>query len=332
MTETKDTAPLIVSIRCITYNHEPYIKQCLDGFIMQKTNFRFEAIIHDDASTDGTANIIREYAEKYPDIIKPIFETENQFSKHNGSIRRIMEAACKGKYIAMCEGDDYWTDPLKLQKQVDWLETHPDCTLVFSNAYIHFEEGASPRMAKNFDINGIPQDRLLKEDMEDRDYTFEETWNTWFHPTASWVFRREILDSEIYKKFLSFPTSFGGSVKLRNACSFLGKIHSFSTPMCVYRIHQGGITQNIDTDYSTNFIDELFYIKTCKLDRSAWIYLKKKYTPKIMKSIILICIGKGNKKNGWHSLKPVIKYYPRLFLLSIMELPLYFFKKISNHE
>ncbi len=128
--------PLMVTIRCITYNHEPYIRQCLEGFVMQRTNFRFEAIVHDDASTDGTAAIIREYAEKYPDIIKPIYETENQYSKHDGSLRRIMDAHMHGKYIAICEGDDYWTDPLKLQKQVDFLEANPEYALVYTDAYI----------------------------------------------------------------------------------------------------------------------------------------------------------------------------------------------------
>ena len=119
----------LVAIRCITYNHEPYIRDALNGFVMQKTNFPFVAIVHDDASTDGTAEIIREYAAKYPNIIKPIFETENQYSKHDGSISRIMAEAQErsgAKYIAMCEGDDYWTDPNKLQKQVDFLESHPD--------------------------------------------------------------------------------------------------------------------------------------------------------------------------------------------------------------
>lgn len=129
MSTTESSLPL-VSIRCITYNHEPFIRQCLEGFVMQQTNFPFEAIVHDDASTDGTAAIIREYAEKYPDIIKPIYETENQYSKHDGSLRKIMDAHMRGKYIAICEGDDYWIDPLKLQKQVDFMESHPECGLV----------------------------------------------------------------------------------------------------------------------------------------------------------------------------------------------------------
>lgn len=121
----------LVSIQCLVYNHEPYLRQCLDGFVMQKTNFKFEAIVHDDVSTDGSAAIIREYAEKYPDIIKPIFETENQYSKGDGSLDRIMHEASRGKYIAICEGDDYWTDPLKLQKQVDFMEANLEVAICF---------------------------------------------------------------------------------------------------------------------------------------------------------------------------------------------------------
>ena len=130
------TGTPLVSIRCLVYNHEQYLRQCLDGFVMQKTNFPFEAIVHDDASTDGSAAIIREYAEKYPDIIKPIYETENQYSKHDGSLARAMDAAMHpaSKYVALCEGDDYWTDPEKLQIQVDFLESHPDVGLVYTSA------------------------------------------------------------------------------------------------------------------------------------------------------------------------------------------------------
>lgn len=126
----------LVTIRCLVYNHEPYLRQCLDGFVMQKTNFPFEAIVHDDASTDRSAEIIREYAEKYPNIIKPIFETENQYSKKDGSLRRMVDKHIRGKYIAMCEGDDYWIDPYKLQKQVDYLENNPEYTLSYTNFII----------------------------------------------------------------------------------------------------------------------------------------------------------------------------------------------------
>ena len=124
--EINNSEDLMVTICCTAYNHEPYIRQCLEGFVMQKANFHFEAIVHDDASTDGTAVIIQEYAEKYPNIIKPIYETENQYSKKDGSLAKIMNEHMHGKYIAMCEGDDYWIDPLKLQKQVDFLEQNLD--------------------------------------------------------------------------------------------------------------------------------------------------------------------------------------------------------------
>ena len=124
---------ILVAIKCLVYNHEPYLRDCLEGFVMQQTNFPFVAIVHDDSSTDSSAAIIREYEAKYPNIIKPIYETENQYSKRDGSLGRIMNAAVDAtgaKYVAMCEGDDYWTDPLKLQKQVDFLESHIDYGLV----------------------------------------------------------------------------------------------------------------------------------------------------------------------------------------------------------
>ena len=114
ISEDNDAQLPLVSICSITYNHAPYIRQCLDGFLMQKTNFKYEIIIHDDASTDGTAEIIKEYAERYPDLITPVFQTENQYSKGlRGFFAKFVFPHAKGKYIALCEGDDYWIDPYK---------------------------------------------------------------------------------------------------------------------------------------------------------------------------------------------------------------------------
>lgn len=115
---------IMVSVICNAYNHESYIAQCLDGIVMQKTSFAFEILVHDDASTDKTADIIREYEKKYPHLIKPVYQTENQYSK--GGIGQFQYTRVKGKYIAICEGDDYWTDSLKLQKQYDAMEAHPE--------------------------------------------------------------------------------------------------------------------------------------------------------------------------------------------------------------
>lgn len=136
------TKPL-VAINCLVYNHEPYLRDCFEGFVMQQTNFPFVAIVHDDASTDGSAAIIREYEEKYPHIFKPIYEKENQCSKRDGSLERIMNAAIEAtcaKYVAMCEGDDYWTDPLKLQKQVDFMEANPEYSLCLTNSIVKFDD------------------------------------------------------------------------------------------------------------------------------------------------------------------------------------------------
>ena len=133
----------LVAINCLVYNHEPYLRDCLEGFVMQQTNFPFVAIVHDDASTDHSADIIREYAAKYPDIIHPIYETENQWRKADGSLRKIMNAAIEATgapYIAMCEGDDYWTDPYKLQKQVNFFDTHPNVGLCYTDCDIYYED------------------------------------------------------------------------------------------------------------------------------------------------------------------------------------------------
>lgn len=132
---------IMVTVRCLAFNHVKYIRQCLNGFIMQKTNFDFEVVVHDDASSDGTAEIIKEYADKYPRLIKPILEEENQYSKGGNILHNIMNSHTRGKYIAFCEGDDYWTDPLKLQKQVDILEQHPEYSMVYTGFQTVDEEG-----------------------------------------------------------------------------------------------------------------------------------------------------------------------------------------------
>lgn len=129
---------ITVTICCLTYNHEKFVKQCLDGFIMQKTNFHFEVLVHDDASTDKTQDIIREYEANYPNIIKPIFQKVNQYSKGNRAIlAKFCYPQAKGKYIAICEGDDYWIDPYKIQKQVDFLENHPEYAMVYTYSKVY---------------------------------------------------------------------------------------------------------------------------------------------------------------------------------------------------
>ncbi len=137
--EEQEELPL-VSIITLAYNHENYIRDCLEGILKQKTSFKFELIIHDDASTDNTANIIKEYEKKYPNVIKPIYQKENQYSKGIAIGRTFLYPCVKGKYIAFCEGDDYWIDPLKLQKQVAFLEANKSYSMVHSDFYIYSQD------------------------------------------------------------------------------------------------------------------------------------------------------------------------------------------------
>lgn len=115
-----------VSIICNAYNHGRYIRDALESFVNQRTNFKYEILVHDDASTDDTAQVIKEYENKYPDLIKPIYQTENQYSQKKGINKTYQYPRVKGEYIAICEGDDYWTDMDKLQKQYDAMEKHPE--------------------------------------------------------------------------------------------------------------------------------------------------------------------------------------------------------------
>ena len=134
-----DCSQIKVSVICNAYNHEKYIRKCLESLVMQRTTFDYEILVHDDASTDKTADIIREFEAKYPDLIKPIYQTENQYSK--GGISQFQYPRVKGKYIAFCEGDDFWTDELKLQKQFDALETHPEVDMCAHAAIKVSEDG-----------------------------------------------------------------------------------------------------------------------------------------------------------------------------------------------
>lgn len=171
---------IMVSIICLTYNHELYIRKALSGFINQKTDFKFEVIVHDDASTDKTADVIREFERSYPSIIKPIYEKENQFT--NGDfIKRQVLKKIKGKYIALCEGDDYWIEPLKLQYQVDILERHPEYSGCFHDAVIIGSNGKVFR-------NGFFPSNFFKTpawENKDKEYDFEEMLGFDFIPTAS---------------------------------------------------------------------------------------------------------------------------------------------------
>lgn len=147
-----------VSVICLAYNHEKYIRDALESFIMQKTSFCYEVLVHDDASTDDTAKIIKEYEEKYPEIIKGIYQTENQHSKKIRISDTFLIPRAQGKYAAFCEGDDFWISPDKLQMQYDYMEAHPECSLCISNAKMI---EASSGKEKNSILHPVKEGRIV---------------------------------------------------------------------------------------------------------------------------------------------------------------------------
>jgi len=219
----------LVSISCITFNHEPYIRQCLDGFILQKATFDFEVLIYDDASIDNTANIIKEFELKYPNVIKPIYQNENQYSKGvNGINLKFNFPRVQGKYIALCEGDDYWTDPLKLQKQVDFLEANPDYSLCCHRYKIYDE------VTKEWTVDY--GDDLFKH--EEIGITFGNALNfeIWLTKSMTLMFRRESLDLEKLYQY-----KYTRDVHLNYELLKTGKGFCSKFDGAVYRRHEGGV-------------------------------------------------------------------------------------------
>lgn len=215
-----------VSVVCNAYNHEKYIRSALEGFVMQKTSFPFEVLVHDDASTDHTAEIIREYEIKYPDIIKPIYSTENQYSKNDGSLSRIQYGRVQGKYIALCEGDDYWTDPLKLQKQYDLLESHPEIDICATAA----------KTEKNREIVG-----RVSPSSRDTLFSLEEVilGGGGFVATASLMYRTSIRKNPLpffNVLRLDYTTQIAGSIR--------GGMLYLVEDTCVYRLATVGSWTN----------------------------------------------------------------------------------------
>lgn len=244
----------LVSICSITYNHAPYIRQCLDGFLMQETNFKYEIIIHDDASTDGTTEIIKEYAEKYPDLITPIFQSENQYSKGlRGFYAKFVFPRAKGKYIALCEGDDYWTDPLKLQKQVDFLEANPEYVMC-STCYTVYNQSNNTMGAT------LPLiERIENLVYSLNDYIADKVWYT--QPLTS-MFRNNVKAFDAYKR-----CSYGKDATLFYLLLKEGNGILLKDVTGIYRHHAGGIW--IGTSNLGRLLGGLKTIKgICELERT----------------------------------------------------------------
>lgn len=210
----------IVSIICNTYNQEAYIEKTLKGFLSQKTSYSFEILVCDDASTDDTPLILREYEKKYPSIIHCYYHEENLYSKGINTFYPLVEKAC-GKYIAVCEGDDYWIDTNKLEEQVKYMEAHDDCSFCFTNAYLQYGEKIKRLQ--------VPWDRTVTYDKNKEDYTIGELANLGFIPTASFLYRNGYPYPEMPDR------AYRGDLYLKLSMAYYGYAHFINKPMVVYR-------------------------------------------------------------------------------------------------
>lgn len=232
----KSEEPIMVSVCCLVYNHEPYLRECFDGFVMQKTNFPIEILVHDDASTDHSADIIREYTAKYPDLFKPIYQTENQYSKGIPISATYQFPRARGKYIALCEGDDDWTDPLKLQKQVDFMEEHPVYSLCFHKVNVESDNKNEIDMFSH---------------LEERAYTCREIYDKWTIPTCSVLYNRENIIYKASKKIIF------GDIYLFLTVMKKGSAYCLDFYGSVYRRHTNGMSSS--SVWNRELAKKLFY-------------------------------------------------------------------------
>lgn len=270
-----------VSVFCVTYNHSDFLKQTLEGFVTQKTNFPFEVIIGDDCSTDGAKKIIEEYASKYPNIIKPIYHDYN-----TGSYQNVLDVAnaCTGEYVAMCDGDDYWIDENKLQKQVDFMDTHKDCNLCFHPVIIKYDDGSQkdvtfPKARHRFYKKTLNINDLLK-------YNFIQTNSVMYR----WEFGRDNKLENILPKNI-LPVDY--YLHLLHASK--GKICFLPDIMAVYRRHKNGIWYGInDSDawFLKYGIEHLNFYDAVEKNFDA---NKTKEKSEMIRNIVLASLRNNNK-------------------------------------
>ena len=220
-----------VSICCVTYNHADTIAQALEGFLAQQADVPIEVLVHDDASTDGTEAILRRYAAQYPEVIFPLYETENQFRRGVAMDATFNFPRARGEYIALCEGDDYWCDPHKLKAQLDAMAAHPGATFCFTNAYVR--DAATGAADRPF-IPYYPEEAAFYAP-ETRLYDLSGIARLSFIPTASFLFPRAALE-QVPGELLTMPCP-SGDLRLKLLLTALGQalyVHAFT---CVYRLN-----------------------------------------------------------------------------------------------
>jgi len=230
------TVPL-VHTRTMTFNHKAYIRECIDGILMQKTTFPVQVLIHDDASTDGTAEIVREYAEKFPYVVKAFCQPVNTYRHPDKrELRAEFVGWCVGKYGAPCEGDDYWTDPNKLQKQVAFLERNPECGMT------HTEVSCKNEMKKEYIARLHESKGVLNDNLENID--LQLLTGRYLVSTPTVVLRNDLWEKIRAEYAEDFGSQFMmGDIQTWFHMARVSRIHYFSQPTAVYRMHETSACQ-----------------------------------------------------------------------------------------
>lgn len=270
-----------IDVLCLSYNHEKYIEKALNGILNQNIKCRYKVLIHDDASTDNSAKIIKEYESRYPDIINAICQTENQYSQGKGITRRFILPIAKAKYFAYCECDDEWLDPNKLQIQYDYMESHPECSVC-----VH--QGISNDLEKNYKSMCI-------NERKERDFSIDEVivmGNAF--PTCSIFVRskyiREMPDCFRMRGF--------GDYQIVLYATMNGACHYFPQPMCQYNLFvKGSFSSRIDNDISKkiNHLNRLLSLLNNINEYTEYKY-NKAFTKKINDAEFWLCVCNNDTK------------------------------------
>ena len=239
-----------VSVKTISYNHEKFIAQCIEGIMMQKTNFPFEFIIGEDCSTDNTMKIIQEYADLYPDVIRVITSEKNVGWIEND---HRTDSVCQGKYVAFCEGDDFWTDPYKLQKQVDFLEANPDYGLVHTN--FSCVEGEKTIQNVRGDVS-LPTGSILERLIKGNHIA-----------TGTVCMRNELLQEICIGETIKKHNWKMGDYPLWIEVAAVSKFHYMKDVTATYRIHSESATHALDWNGDFAFFIDRYHIKEYYIEK-----------------------------------------------------------------
>lgn len=264
---------VVVSVGIAAYNAENYIGQCLDNILNQKTNFKFVILINDDCSTDNTAKIIKEYSNKYPEIIQPVYQKENQYSQGNSIIHNFIFPRVKTKYFTVCDGDDYWCDEYKLQKQVDFMESHSDYAMCYHPAKMiyHNEEQEPVIIGLSKYKNPQPYYKLLKSN---------------YITAGSIMYKFKYIKEELHKLPKNiYPIDWFNHIIVAKH----GKIGYLPDVMYVYRWHSQGISYT-NSDNPAEEIHLKYGIKEVNFSYEVWNRIKDQF-PQYYKDAFLSVLG-----------------------------------------